>query len=91
MKALIFDGKITQIEGREFPVAPPLVWVDLAGVSPVPSVGWSYDGTVFTAPPPASPLPPRSAAPLTAEEIATELVRKGLLLRSEFDAVKTSR
>ena len=28
-------------------------WVDLTGVVPQPGPGWSYDGTTFTAPPPA--------------------------------------
>ena len=35
--------------------------------------------------------PPKSAANLSAEEVATELVRKGLISRAEFDAIKTRR
>ena len=90
MKALIFDSKVVQIEAAEFPVSPALVWVDITLEVPQPKVGWSYDGTIFTAP--SSPVrPPKSDAPLTAEEVATELVRKGLITRIEFDTVKTSR
>ena len=62
MKALIFDGKVVQIEGQQFPVAPDLEWVDISGIVPAPEVGWSYDGTIFTPPPePAPPpiVPPR--------------------------------
>lgn len=29
MKALIYDERICQIEEKEFPVAPPLIWVDV--------------------------------------------------------------
>lgn len=50
------DGSIVQIEAQEFAVAPPLAWVDIANVSPSPAVGWSYDGSKFTAPP-APPSP----------------------------------
>lgn len=35
--------------------------------------------------------PPKSDAPLSGEEVASELVRKGLVTRAEFDAVKTGR
>ncbi len=39
-----------------------------------------------------TPVPPsKSDANLTAEEVATELVRKGLISRTEFDAIKTQR
>ena len=37
------------------------------------------------------PPPPKSAATLTAEEVATELVRKGVVTRAEFDTIKTKR
>ena len=93
MLALVFDGKVVQIEAEEFDVHEALVWVDIRGIVPAPVVGSTYDGTVFT--PPAVPPPPKApdrvAANLTAEEIATELVRKGLVSRAEFDTVKTSR
>jgi len=57
MKALIFEGKVIQIEAQEFPVAPALEWVDIAGIVPAPQVGWSYNGVVFTVPPPTPPPP----------------------------------
>ncbi len=50
--ALVFDGKVVQIEDTAFPVAPGLTWVDITGSSPEPEVGWSYDSVTFTAPPP---------------------------------------
>ncbi len=59
MEALIFDGKVVQIEAQEFPVSPALSWVDINSVTPRPKVGWTYNGVVFTAPPPvlAPPKP----------------------------------
>ena len=90
MKALILNGKVVQIEAAEFPVAPALTWVDITGITPAPEVRWFYDGRDFTAP--LAPVrPPKSEAPLSAEELATELVRKGLISRAEFDAIKTNR
>ena len=91
MKALIFDGKVVQIEATEFPVAPGLTWVDTAGVTPAPEVGWAYDGTSFTAPSPLPSPPPKSAAPLTAEELATHLIAKGTINQAEVDAIKVDR
>ncbi len=90
MFALIFDGKVVQTEAAEFDVHEDLVWVDISGILPAPKAGWFYDGAVFTAPPVPS-RPPKSEAPLNAEELATELVRKGIITRAEFDAIKTSR
>ncbi len=88
--ALIFDNKVVQIEPAEFPVSPALKWVDITGVTPIPEVSWSYDGRDFTAPP--VPIrPPKSEAPLSAEELATHLVAKSLTTRAELDAIKTSR
>ncbi len=55
MQALVFDGKVVQIQSAAFPVAPSLAWVDIAGLTPQPEIGWSYDGAVF-APPPPPPL-----------------------------------
>lgn len=66
MKALVFRGKIVQIEAKEFPVHEALKWVDITGVAPAPRVGWSYDGVDFTAPP---ILPPDPPSPITAEEV----------------------
>ena len=38
------------------------------------------------------PLPPlKSEENLSAEEVATELVRKGLVSRAEFDSIKNAR
>jgi len=91
MKALIFDGKVVQVEAIEFPVAPDLIWIDITTEAPKPKVGWFYDGTNFAVPPPPPPAPPKSAANLSAEEIATELVRKGLVSRVEFNAIKNAR
>ena len=51
MKALIFNGKVVQIEDEEFPVASALQWIDIVGITPAPGVGWSYDGVSYTPPP----------------------------------------
>ena len=46
MKALIFDGKVVQVEENEFPVHKSLIWLDCASdVKP----GWLYDNNVFSA------------------------------------------
>jgi hypothetical protein len=36
---------------------PTYVWVVITNVIPQPAIGWSYDGTNFTAPP-SQPIPP---------------------------------
>ena len=55
MSALVFENLVVQIEAVEFPVAPALSWIDTIEITPVPEVGWSYDGVTFTAPPTSSP------------------------------------
>ena len=78
MFALVFDGQVVQIETTQFDVAPTLSWVDIAGVSPAPEVGWSYDGTDFTAPPP--PPPPPTNDQIYDEVIQNQRVFKGYVL-----------
>ncbi len=90
MKALVFDGKVVQIEAEEFPVSPSLIWVDITGINPQPETGWDYDGTVFTAPIPLPP-PDRSREPLTAEELATQMITDGTMTRAKIDAIKVGR
>ena len=51
MKALIQEGRVCQIEASEFPVASSLIWVDCGDDV---QTGWSYDGSSFSAPPPAT-------------------------------------
>lgn len=58
MRALIFAGKVVQLEQESFPVAPALEWIDLADINPKPEIGWLFDGAKFTAPPPRPPPPP---------------------------------
>ncbi len=60
MFALVHTGSVVQIEADQFPVHEALSWVDITGESPMPQVGWSYDGAVFTAPP-TPPAPPSDA------------------------------
>jgi len=91
MKALIFNGKIIQTEAQEFPVHKNLTWVDFSDTTPAPKVGWSYNGEVFTAPPSLLSPPPKSEAPLNAEELATHLIKKGTITQGEIDTIKTAR
>lgn len=91
MKALVFEGKIVQIEVEEFPVAPALTWINITGITPAPKVSWSYDSVTFTAPPPLPLPPPKSAAPLTAEELADHLITKNVITQGEIDAIKAAR
>lgn len=71
MIALVFDGKIVQIEPAEFPVAPALQWVDITGIAPAPKVGWSYDGASFAPPlgPSLSELKNAKRAEFIAESV----------------------
>ncbi len=74
MEALIFDGEVLQIEAVQFPVAPTFIWVDITGVTPVPKVGWLYDGTVFSAPP--------VVAPLTTDQIYVQTIKNQRVLKA---------
>ena len=71
MKALVFEGKIVQIEAKKFPVSPELTWHNLAGLTPQPKVGWSYDGAVFS---PPSPPPIVPSLPDPGDELNASLV-----------------
>jgi hypothetical protein len=46
-KALVFEGKVVQIEEVTFPVAPALKWVECGDDV---EVGWGYDGVSFIEP-----------------------------------------
>lgn len=67
--ARIQDGIVAELFETEADIRdlfnPALVWVDVTGRATVP-VGWRYDGTAFTAPPPALPISP-SLAELEAQ------------------------
>lgn len=83
MEALVFDGKIVQIEAISFPVHETLQWIDITGVTPIPEVGWAYNGAVFTEPPPLPQPPPPQPAPLSAEELYDMLEVKGILVAGD--------
>jgi hypothetical protein len=53
--AQIADGKV--VNRAVFGDEPHEGWVDLSGLAPEPQIGWSYDGTVFTAPVEPAPAP----------------------------------
>ena len=100
MKALVFDSKVVQIEAQEFDVHENLVWVDIRGITPAPEVGWSYDGTVFTAPPtlPIKPvLTPRQqiirklrADPVFKAQVIDSFEARGITNRTQIlDALET--
>jgi len=50
-KALVFEGQIVQIESVSFPVAPALIWVDVA--DDVSMETHEFDGTAIVLKPPA--------------------------------------
>jgi len=58
MKALIYEGKVVQIEEKEFPVARQLVWVECDNTDV--ATGWEYDSgsKVFSEPVIESMIPP---------------------------------
>jgi len=91
MKALIFDGKVVQIEADEFPVSPALEWVDITGVMPQPEVGWAYNGVAFIQPPPPPTPPPKADADLTAEELAAQMIKDGTMTQAKINAIKAAR
>lgn len=67
-QAIVENGVITNIIlADSWPDA-----IEVTGLAPRPSIGWTYDGTTFTAPP-APPAPP-------AIEV-TQIERAGLLAR----------
>lgn len=53
-KALVFEGQIVQIEAVSFPVAPELIWIDVA--DDVSMATHTFDGTVVVLKPaPSAP------------------------------------
>lgn len=67
MNALIFNGRVIQIEASTFPVHSALEWVAIPSGTTV-AVGWTYASGTFTAPPapPAPTLAQQAAAALGA-------------------------
>ena len=55
MHALVFDGKVIQLEEDTFPAPPEYTWYDVSGINPRPEVGWECDGGVFRITPPSVP------------------------------------
>lgn len=49
------------------------------------------DRWTAAAPPPPPPLPPKSAAPLTAQELADQMITDGTMTQAKIDAIKTGR
>jgi len=47
--AIIIDSIVANIALADGPLANN--WVSLQGISPQPGIGWSYNGSTFTAPP----------------------------------------
>ena len=45
MKALIFNGKVVDVQSTAFEVAPTMTWVDCDNTV---KTGFSYDGSKFT-------------------------------------------
>ena len=82
MEALVFDGKVVQIEARSFPVHETLQWIDIAGITPVPKVGWSHDGSEFSSPI-VPPEPTPRVLPLNAEELYDILKIKGVVVAAD--------
>jgi hypothetical protein len=56
MKALIYQGKVIQLEEEAFPVAAGLSWVETSEENEV-KCGDVYSGSVFTTPEPKPPEP----------------------------------
>ena len=73
MKALIHNGRVCELHATGFPVAPPLVFVDVpVGLDVVPDA-WRYAAGAFVAP--APPSKAELNAPLLAAIAAKELTQ----------------
>ncbi len=49
--------------------------------------GWTHDGSVFTRP----ATPSRVGEPLTADELADQLIKDGTMTQAKIDAIKATR
>ncbi len=87
-KVLIQNDKVHQIFGASVPPLTPELMAQIVEAPGNVEEGWGYDGTTFT---PPAPPPPKSANPLTAEELATILVTKGTITDGEILAIKADR
>ena len=72
--AEIQDGRVANVAVADNLSGLPsnLTWIDLTQASPMPGIGWSYEGGKFVAPPqntPAVPLATQAAAALEAVRI----------------------
>ncbi len=86
MEALVFDEKIVQIEAIPFPVHKAFQWIDLTGITPVPEVGWAYDGSNFIAPP---PIPLDDLKDIKTSEFFREGVRRVAIQVPDWDTLDT--
>jgi hypothetical protein len=88
------EGDITTM----FP--PDLIWIEVTGADPLPPLGWVWDGTQFSAPPPPY-IDPRpaifaeldqidrdSARPLRVLIIANPAIGEGTSERAELEVLE---
>lgn len=75
MKALILNEQVVQVEEQEFPVAPPLYWVDCQNEV---QAGWKYENNVFIEP---------SSAPVVENQKFTSLEFLAMFTQAEQLAV----
>ena len=61
-KALVFEGQIVQIEAASFPVAPALIWVDVADDASMETHVFDGVAVVMKPPPPPPTLAQSKAA-----------------------------
>ena len=84
MKALVQDGQVRQVEEGEFPVPPPMEWIDIPGQQPV-AAGWTWNGTAFLPPQAAGQNPP--PPPISrVRQLEQALIAKGVITQAEIDA-----
>ena len=73
--AIIDGGVVDNIAVAETPLYPD--WVDVTDADPAPGIGWLYDGTTFTAPPPVqtwdiSRVALQNRFPVTSNGVSTK-------------------
>lgn len=60
--AIIEAGQVANVALADADFAAAQGWIAIDALDPQPSIGWTYDGTTFHAPPPPAPAIPESVS-----------------------------
>lgn len=76
LHAVIEGGLVVNVALAEAGFAAEQGWVSIAGLDPVPGIGWGYDGAAFHAPAPPPPVVPEA---ISMRQARLALLGAGLL------------